>query len=163
MLNHILVPLDGSDLAEEAIKPAKQIVKPQGKLTLVMAIEIPQSWEFGVYPTTIFAESQKIADQAVPRAKGYLEQIAANLRIEDFQVDTLVQISEAATLILETAASHKVDAIVMSTHGRSGISRWLFGSVAEKVLSTASCPILVIPSREKERTLAELASENYVG
>lgn len=161
MLNHVLVPLDGSDLAQEAIEPAKQLIRPNGKITLVMAIDVPQSWDYGIHPTIVFEESRKIVDELKPQAKAYLEQIAANLLIEDFQVDTVAELGEAAMVILETAANRKVDVIAMSTHGRSGFSRWLFGSVTGKVLSASPCPVFVIPNKryvsETEETAAKVA------
>ena len=60
-----------------------------------------------------------------------------------------VHVGEPANVIVETAERLKVDAIVMSTHGRSGLSRWLFGSVTNKVLSANVCPVYVIPSKPK--------------
>ena len=146
MLNHILIPLDGSLLAEDAITPAKQILKPNGKITLVTIVEIPLRGDFGIVSAITSEDYQTMADQRLPRAKVYLENIAANLRAEDFQVDTLAQYGDAATVIVETASACKVDAISMSTHGRSGFSRLVFGSVTGKVLSAAPCPVFVIPS-----------------
>jgi nucleotide-binding universal stress UspA family protein len=136
-------------LAEEAIEPAKQIVNTNGKITLVSVMDLPLHWEYGLAPTAVFEESQKVTEQLLPKAKAYLEDIAASLRSEGYQVETIAQYGQPATVIVDTAAAHKVDAISMSTHGRSGFSRWLFGSITSKVLSTASCPVFVIPSKHR--------------
>jgi nucleotide-binding universal stress UspA family protein len=156
MLDHILIPLDGSPLAAEAISPAKQIVKPNGKITLVTVVDIPSHWEFGLAPVAAFEESRRISEQLLLQAKAYIEEIASRLRGENFQVETVAQLGEAATVIVDTAIARKVDAISMSTHGRSGFSRWLFGSITVKVLSTTPCPVFVIPP--KHRIQAEESS-----
>lgn len=148
MLNHILIPLDGSLLAAKAIDPTKQILKAGSKITLVSVIEIPNYWEFGVSPVVTFEQNEITVDQLVKRASVYLECEAAKLRAEDFQVEVVVRCGDPATVIVEIASDHKVDAISISTHGGSGFSRWLFGSVTGKVLSAAPCAVFVIPSRE---------------
>jgi nucleotide-binding universal stress UspA family protein len=153
MLGHILIPLDGSRLAEEAIAPAKQILKTKGKITLVSVVELPVSWESGMAPVLMLDESQNITDQLMARTQAYLEEVAENLRTEGFIVDTVVQYGNPATIIVDTALTHKVDAIAMSPHGRSGFSRWLFGSVTSKVLSTAPCSVFVIPSKHRSKTV----------
>jgi len=155
MLGHILIPLDGSLLAQDAIEPAKQILKAQGKFTLVSIVEIPVNWEFGIAPEVILEQSKNSTARLFSQAKVYLEKLAMNLRAEDFLVDTVVQYGEAATVIVETAADRKVDAIAMSTHGRSGISRWLFGSVTNKVLGAAPCPVFVIPAKHQQSQMDE--------
>jgi nucleotide-binding universal stress UspA family protein len=152
MLNHVLIPLDGSLLAEEAIAPAKQLLKPKGKITLITIVETPMHWEYGVAPFMMIEEAQNKTDQFVVRAKAYLQDVASNLRLENFYVETVIENGDPATVIVDTAVAQKVDAIAMSTHGRSGISRWLFGSITSKVLSAAPCPVFVIPSKQRAKT-----------
>jgi nucleotide-binding universal stress UspA family protein len=152
MLNHVLIPLDGSLLAEEAIAPAKQLLKPKGKITLITIVETPMHWEYGVAPFMMIEEAQSKTDQFVVRAKAYLQDVASNLRLENFYVETVIENGDPATVIVDTAVAQKVDAIAMSTHGRSGISRWLFGSITSKVLSAAPCPVFVIPSKQRAKT-----------
>jgi nucleotide-binding universal stress UspA family protein len=157
MLEHILIPLDGSDLAEAAIEPAKQLLQPNGKITLVMAIDKLLSWGYGLPTSSVLDESSKTTDELMRNTKTYLYQIAARLYDAGFKVETLILFGEAAPVIVEIAASHKVGAIAMSTHGRSGLSRLLFGSVTGKVLSTAPCPVFVIPNR---RPTVEIEAES---
>jgi len=159
MLDHILIPLDGSFLAADAIEPATQILKAGGKFTLVTVVDIPTNWQFGNAPAIIMQQSENSTERLLSRAKVYLEDIAMNLRADDFQVDTVAQYGDAATVIVENARTRKVDAIAMSTHGRSGFSRLLFGSVTSKVLSAAPCPVFVIPSEHQQTQMNEPAHE----
>jgi len=86
----------------------------------------------------------------LPQAKNYLEGIARRIQKNDLTVAIDVQIGEPADVIIAAAEKYHVEAIVMSTHGRSGFSRWLFGSVTNKVLAAKPCPVYVVPSKEKQ-------------
>ena len=150
MLDHILVPLDGSQLAEQALEHAKQIANRQGKITLLTAVDVPEIPMYGLYPPASIPDHQAAIQNALPQARAYLEQIASDLEADGYQVNTEAQIGDAAEVIARTAQELAVDAIVMSTHGRSGLSRWLFGSVTSKVLSAKVCPVFVVPSHGGE-------------
>jgi nucleotide-binding universal stress UspA family protein len=155
MLDHILVPLDGSQLAEQTLEKARQILAEHGKLVLVTAVDVPESWFYGMQPLAVYPYSQVNVYDIQKQARNYLEEIANPLRAMNIQVDSVVEVGEAATIILRTAASRQVDAIVMSTHGRSGISRWLLGSVTSKVLSAAPCPVFVVPDKHRQHELKQ--------
>jgi nucleotide-binding universal stress UspA family protein len=150
MLNHILVPLDGSTLAESALPEAKRILAANGQITLVSAVEMPQTplYSFDV-PMTIAAASRETIEELFKHMHEYLEKVATDLRLEGYQVHPVTSMGDPATVIMETAQKKHVDAIVICTHGRSGISRWLFGSVTNKVLGGALCPIYVVPNLRK--------------
>ena len=155
-MKHVLVPLDGSLLGESALAQAKEVLDANGTLTLVSAVELPQIPLYGYDLVGVSAAPSYEAslEEVVTRARTYLEKVAEWLRTSGYTVDTLVQFSEPASLIVDTACERKVDAIVMSTHGRSGISRWLFGSVTSKVLTLATCPVLVVPNERPQATSA---------
>ncbi len=145
MFTKVLVPLDGSELSERALAPALEVAaKPGGEITLLRAL-VPQS---------VFARALEGADphveewvaeaQAVERkdAQKYLEHLQkANYR-DDIQINVNLTDDDALGCILDSAVEH--DLIVMSTHGRSGLTKWVMGSVTEKVLASATCPVLVI-------------------
>ncbi len=151
MLNHVLIPLDGSPLAETALPEAKRILAANGRMTLVIAVDTPQLPFYGLDASAaMIAPSPNEIDGTMKHAHAYLEKVAAELKAQGYHVDTEVQVGEAATVIVETALKHRVDAIAICTHGHSGITRWLFGSVTSKVLGSAHCPIYVIPSLRKE-------------
>jgi nucleotide-binding universal stress UspA family protein len=165
MLNHILVPLDGSQLAEAAIPYAKHILGEHGKITLMTAVDVvlrqqtakvaPQlsashtfadPWIVSFEPARR-AQEEEIARGLLRYSEDYLQRIADELQAAGVQAEVNVQSGvSSAEAIIETAKELDVDAIVISTHGRSGLSRWLFGSVTFKVLSAAPCPMFVIPS-----------------
>ncbi|MBL8165995.1 MAG: universal stress protein [Anaerolineae bacterium] len=146
MLNQVLVPLDGSKLAEEALQHALNILAPGGKIILLSAVDVPEVPMYGYYPPTTVPDYEAAKEELLPQAKTYLENIAKHLGKDDVQVVLEAQIGEPAHVITEVAVKFHVDAIVMSTHGRSGLGRWLFGSVTQKVLSAKPCPVYVIPS-----------------
>ncbi len=153
MLSHVLVPLDGSELSERALAYARQIVEANGKITLLSVIDVPDYAIAAYYSAGVVAETadrQVMVDQMIPQTHSYLDKIAETLRSEGFSVKTEAVIGEAARAIIEKSEVLDVDTIVMSTHGRSGFSRWLFGSVTSKVLSGTTCPVFVIPSRKEE-------------
>ena len=136
-LGKILVPLDGSTLAEAAIAKAVELAKisPTASLLLLRAAEAP-----------VFASDQIEAQvETVRGAEEYLESVAARVKEAGFDnVTTSVWYGPAAPAIVEAAEISKVDLIVMSTHGRSGLGRLLLGSVAESVLRGSRTPILLL-------------------
>jgi len=152
MFTKVLVPLDGSELSERALAPALEVAaKPGGEITLLRAL-VPQS---------IFARALEGADPHIEKwvaeaqtaergdARQYLERLQkANFR-DDLQVNISLTDDDALSSILDSAVEH--DLIVMSTHGRSGLTKWMLGSVTERVLASATCPVLVIRAAEPIR------------
>ncbi|MBI1277434.1 MAG: hypothetical protein GC179_04840 [Anaerolineaceae bacterium] len=147
MLKHVLVPLDGSKLAEEALAYAREVVKPDGKITLVCAIEVQDYPTYGYYAPLTVPDNAPSKNELLPIAQHYLDGLAADLRKAGINAVYEVTIGDPVTVITEAADRLHVNAIVMSTHGRSGIGRFLFGSVTNQVLSAKICPVLVIPSK----------------
>jgi len=131
MLNTILVPLDGSPLAETALEPAMLLARRfETDLVLVRAL-VPQALPEG---------SPRF--EATHEAERYLKSIAEYLRGEGFVAHTMVLPLEAAESILDEAAFRQVDLIVMATHGRKGIDALLHPSVTWQVLRHTNAPIL---------------------
>lgn len=149
MLDHVLVPLDGSALAEKALDHARKITAPGGLITLLTAVDVPEYTMTTFYATGALSGMQDdfgTVEQLVPQANDYLRNIAQSLEDGGWRVNVRADIGDAASSIVESAAQLGVDAVVMSTHGRSGINRWLFGSVTQKVLEAATCPVFVVPN-----------------
>jgi nucleotide-binding universal stress UspA family protein len=156
MIQHILVPLDGSQLAELALPYAVQMGYPNRHITLLSVIDIPEIQAYSLYevPMTISPDAYNdFVANAERSARDYLQRIAEQLRTDSqLVINTEYYVGEPASVILDRARKLKIDAIVMSTHGRSGFSRWLFGSVTQKVLNAMPCPVFVVPGGKREKT-----------
>lgn len=149
MLKHVMVPLDESELAESALPYAREIVDAStGKITLIGVVYVPEYITSGLYPVPFEYQIENYEDvrkTRVNNAKDYLEKIVHDLQRGGLQAEIVVRTGNPADRIVETAEELAVDAIVMSTHGRSGFNRWIFGSVTQKVLNATPCPVMVIP------------------
>lgn len=153
MYSKILVPLDGSALAERAIPHAEEIAKGTGaELILIQVIGIP----LADAPEAGPAEEEKAFQAEVDSARAYLESIGVRLRPAGMKVRSVVARGDADSEILGFAHRENVDILVMSTHGRSGISKLLMGSVAQKVMLTTKRPVLLV---KPERVHAERVEE----
>jgi len=150
MYRRILVPLDGSKEAEHAlphIKTAATGYEPPAKVILYRAIEpiFPPARGDITIANRYLEEERKLEESATK----YLLKIADNLKKDGIDVEEPVMvglsISDVAGDILECAEGNEVDLIIMTTHGRSGISRWAFGSVTDRVLRHSQVPVLVVP------------------
>ena len=143
MFKHILVPLDGSELAEQALPTAVSLAEKRGiELTIVQVVAPP----VGIVSDGAGYEmvwSVETATAAVREAERYLLNVAERWSPGASRWSTVVVEGDEAGGIVDTAVAEGCDLIIMSTHGRSGLSRWVLGSVAEKVLRAAPCPVLV--------------------
>src|SRR4051794_26259622 len=153
MFVHLLVPLDGSGLAETVLPYVRALVHAfdnRPTVTLVHLIErdAPASVHGARHLTT------------VPDADTYLTELADRLRADGITVDTHVDTNEkgdTAGRIVDHAAEMRADLIVLCAHGRSGLGRWLFGSIAQKVLAVGVAPVLmVLPTAGSEPRQATL-------
>lgn len=134
-LRKILVPLDGSPLAEEVLPQIKDLARSlDAEIILLRVAMIPY------LPGT---DPRELEQKAAAGAHLYLEVKRRELEAEGFRVETVVRSGEAAEEIVEQAEAFGADLIAMVTHGRSGFKRWLMGSVAEKVLHGSDVPVLV--------------------
>jgi nucleotide-binding universal stress UspA family protein len=141
-VERIVVPLDGSDLAERALKPAEELAGALGcEIRVVRAVLPPMAFYAAEYlpgPTTLI-------DKLEAEATDYVNEKVARLRKTGLSASGAMKIEIPARFILEEA-SQPGDLVVMSTHGRSGIDRWLRGSVADAVVRHGDIPVLVVPS-----------------
>jgi nucleotide-binding universal stress UspA family protein len=146
----ILVPLDGSSLAESALPYAQAIAKVvDAPLHLVEVIDFEPGRSIAVHDDA--ALKRTVEEFVEVEAQAYLDGIAADLIGRGLTVTTFIVAGEPVTEIL--AAADKVDAamVVMATHGRGGAQRWLVGSVADKVMRLGTRPTLLVrPPRSGE-------------
>ncbi len=141
MYTKILVPLDGSALAERAIVQAEEIARPAGaELILVQVVQAP----LGQTPEAGQAEEEKAFRETAAQARAYLSMVATRVSGAGVRARFVLLEGAPAAGILGFAHDEDVDLIVMSTHGRSGISKVVMGSVAEKVMLTTKRPVLLV-------------------
>ena len=136
-LDKILIPLDGSTLAEAAMWTALDLAKKNGA-----SISLLRAAEAYALPGADTVEAQVMA---VREAEEYLAAVTRRLEDRGFRrVETHVWYGAAAAAIVEAASVQKADMMVMSTHGRTGLGRLILGSVAESVLRGTTVPILIV-------------------
>ncbi|MCB9003858.1 MAG: universal stress protein [Ardenticatenaceae bacterium] len=138
----ILVPLDGSELAEKALPPAVSLAHALGVEIVILGV-IPPA-HLTIETTTMKQQADYLESHESEDAQAYMQTIRASLSGQNLinQVETIK--GPVAETIIDYANTHRIDLIVMSSHGRSGIGRWIFGSVTEKVLRGASVATFVI-------------------
>lgn len=145
----ILIPLDGSPLSEKALPHAVALAeKFDSELILLRAADLYTPLLATGDPEAAYwiAEAREEARQ---EAANYLEAQRETLRQAGYNVDILLCEGSPAEEIIEAAAKEAIDLIVMSTHGRGGVARWTFGSVADKVARYSCCPVLLIRQTEE--------------
>ena len=148
MYQKILAPLDGSDLAECVVEHIIAIAVGCHVPTVVLLRVIEPIGPPGYLPREAAETAYRDAKETAEiEAKNYLDHMAERLTKEGVAVETDIVDGLPADEILKYAETEQVDLIAMSTHGRSGVSRWLSGSVAEKVLSHSFIPVLVVVPR----------------
>ncbi len=146
MLNHILVTLDGSELSEKSIDYAREIVAPGGTVTLLRVVDMPDEYEDAISGKTDDIPADEASyDALADRAKLYLKKKADAFHEKEIQTEILIASGDPAQVIVMKANDMKIDAIVMCTHGRTGIQRWIHGSVTQAVMRQMPCPVVVIP------------------
>ena len=145
MYREILVPFDGSDLAERARSYAITLARG-GHARLRLMRVVPAAQFTPIVPLAGYAVPQALGDAEKARrdAEAYLSGLVI-LEAGESSVETVVYAGDPALLIADEARSRSVDLIVMATHGRSGLEEWVEGSVAGAVIRDSSVPVLVIP------------------
>jgi len=140
MYEKLLVPLDGSELAEVALRYAEELAARLGS-----QIDLLYVSESGKDPYRRMHRLylQKMADRVRRGARRYAPESATG----DIRINPVILPGRPADEIVEYADRQDIGLIVMATHGRSGISRWSMGSVAEKVVRAATCPLALIRAK----------------
>ncbi len=154
MYKMILVPVDGSELAELVLPHVEMMSKvcaEPAEVVLLMVCEPARMLIVG-YGEAV-AQGVLMAEQAAEACKGeaekYLAATEKRLKGKGLKVRSELLDGDPANEILDYAANNPVDLIAMGSHGRSGISRWAYGSVASKVLRGISTPILIVTPKKK--------------
>jgi nucleotide-binding universal stress UspA family protein len=143
MFQRILVPLDGSARAEQALPVAARIARATGGsvVLLLVASTIVESRPYFVKNTSFM---QTVLDEELVKAKDYLVRVAHSEDLLGIKTETEATLGVVAQTILTYAQSHNIDLTVMSSHGLTGFKRWALGSVAQKVVRHSPVPVLLL-------------------
>ncbi len=142
MFSKIVVPLDGSSLAEGILDRVEDLARLQGGEIQLLRVAF-----FYPFPA---ADTKKFESEVIEAAEKYLEKVSADLEQKGLKVTVHVRYGDPAGEILAHAEKYG-SVIVMSTYGRGGISRWAMGSVADRVIRRSKKPVLMIRSAERQQ------------
>ncbi|MFH1639177.1 MAG: universal stress protein [Chloroflexota bacterium] len=145
LVKRVLVPLDGSDLGEAAVPCAEALARTlDAEIVLFQVIEPPVTTrpvpQLGMTREAL----QEYEEQTKPLSLAYLDSVAGPLGDGGIKISTAAGFGYPADQIIDYTRANAIDIIAMSTHGRSGIRRWVFGSVTDKVLHAGDTPVLVV-------------------
>ncbi len=139
----ILIPLDGSELSEAALPHAQRLATEESEIILLRISTNPAA-EFS------FSDPE-LADRLIRDMEAetltYLQAARGKLQRAGFRTSFLIRQGTIAETILQVAAEIGAEVIVMSTHGRSGVKRWLLGSVTDRVVTQSAVPVMIIRPR----------------
>jgi nucleotide-binding universal stress UspA family protein len=149
MYEKILVTLDGSSLAESALPHAEAVARQfAAELTLLQVVPSPMTIAVGYYDHLSGEVLETLRDTALEQAREYIDGQVAAVTEQGIKASGQVVEGEPVECILHCAEELAVDLVVMATHGRSGLGRWVYGSVADRVLRGSEQPVLLIRAHE---------------
>jgi nucleotide-binding universal stress UspA family protein len=148
LINRILIPLDGSELSKLALPIGEELAtRLQVSATLFQMANMIRIYDSGM-GYTAYVDTTKFDEAEKKRVSDDLTAIEKELKEKGIDVNSVVTSGfDAAEDIIEVSKKIHADLLVMSTHGQSGIGRWVFGSVAEKVLRHGETPLLLVHAR----------------
>lgn len=141
MYNRILVPLDGSPLAEAVLPHAQALAVSEEAEIVLLRVSADPAAEFSFSDPSL---ASSLIDSLEAESLSYLQSIRARLQRAGLRTSFLIRQGAIAETILQIAAEVHADVVAMSTHGRSGFSRLLLGSIANRVVNQSSIPVLLI-------------------
>jgi nucleotide-binding universal stress UspA family protein len=147
MFKRIMVPLDGSELAECVIPYIEDFID-QAQVEFIVFVRVvkpvitPASFDDSI--TYLPEDWSKWESEKKTSAEDYLKKVVSRLKQNGVKFQTEVLVGRIGDRLLDYIKANDFNLIVISTHGRSGLSRWVRGSVADKILSAAHIPILMV-------------------
>jgi nucleotide-binding universal stress UspA family protein len=148
MFHQIVVPLDGSLLAEQALPIAARLARESsGALLLIRVINPPVDYSGGVSPFPMMPG--ETIEEEMKKAADYLDAVAARAPLTGIANMREVRYGLPAQQVLEVAEAHDSDLIVLCSHGRTGFARWALGSVAHTLIHQGTVPLLVLRQQQE--------------
>jgi len=157
MCGKILVPLDESERAEKVLPYIEDLARQFGSEVLLLHVLELMPEQLGVAPESL-PIPQEVYDTAYKNSRSYLARIQASLSRIGVVSSVHLMWGQVVATIVEFAARAKVDLIAMASHGRTGLARFYYGSVAAGVLHRISCPLLLVRSVQSANEKSELVA-----
>lgn len=152
MFKNILVPLDGSETAERVLSQVEAIVN-ECKVNSIVFLRILEPMFHGSKEATSAFGEAELAEMEVAlrvKAEEYLNGILDRFSSRKVSLRSEIVTGFAAESIIDYITQHNISLLVISTHGRSGVSRWVMGSVAERVLRSSNVPVVMVRNAATE-------------
>ena len=156
MYEKIMVPLDGSELAECVLPHVDGFVKGSQVKTVIFVRVIEPTRYLTASPTAspqfsqTMQETAKMAEEEEKAsAEKYLKGVLSRVKQGEINYKTDVLVGKVADSLVDYAEANKIDLVLIATHGRSGISRWVRGSIADRVLRSSCAPVLMVRAAGK--------------
>ncbi len=148
MYNKLLVPLDGSQFSQCSLDHVRAIARGCNipEVVLLRVVEPLSSSDVAGLAQAGGDSITKIENANETEARDYISTMVKNLTEEGLSVEGEVLSGRADETIVDYAKKNRIDLIIMSSHGRSGISRWVMGSVADRVMRTSLVPVMLVPT-----------------
>ena len=152
MYTKIMVPLDGSELAECVLPHVETFIAgcQVSAIVFVRVIEVTSLAVGGSYATNevafkqIQANAERIEEESKSSAAEYLKEVVNRLIQDGVKVQTEVIVGKVADTLVDYTEANNIDLILIATHGRSGIRRWVRGSIADRILRASRVPVLMV-------------------
>ena len=153
MYQKIMVPLDGSEVAECVFPHVQAFITgcKTNTIVFVRVIEPTPSGFRGASSATskenlekILVHTKKFEEERKTSAEGYLKAVMGRIKPNGVTFQTEVIVGKTAEGLIDYAESNDIDLILIATHGRSGVSRWVRGSIADRVLRASKVPVLMV-------------------
>jgi nucleotide-binding universal stress UspA family protein len=149
MYRKIMVPLDGSELAE-CVLPHVEAIADGCRIQDIVLARVVEPYEpirgkayYSLLPEE-HKEDWKWVEEGKSAAEKYLHEIAGRLRVGGRNVETKILVGRAAETLSDLASKGGIDLVVIATHGRSGVGRWLLGSTADRIMRSSCVPVLMV-------------------
>lgn len=143
MFSKILVPLDGSARAERALPVAAHIARARNASIVLLRV-VSELADVGGYMIPSVATDQGVVEREEFEARDYLNALAKNHALHGLRVETMVEFGLPAQVILDIIKTEGIDGVIIGSHGRTGLSRWVLGSVAQPVVRHSTAPVLLL-------------------
>ena len=146
LVNHIVVPLDGSELAETVLPYVREMASTLGYTVVLLRVVRPLHYFWvGDHPPEIHQENELMEKEA----REYMETTAESISDDGVDVEWRVLVGHPTTTVLEQVRDIPHSIVALTTHGRSGFRRWLIGSLAETLVRSGGDPVLIVPPPEQ--------------